>query len=57
MGAKSTTTSNHPSTPGCFKATTAYTSACTDAGATGNSPEGYDHIRGGCSFPWMIAVV
>ena len=24
--------------------------------ATGNSPEEYGQIRGGCSFPWMIAV-
>ena len=24
--------------------------------ATGNPPEDYGQIRGGCSFPWMIAV-
>ena len=52
-----------------FKATTAYTSACTDAGAalaplligepgyaTGNPPKDYGQIRGDSSFPWMIAV-
>ena len=44
-----------------FKATTAYTSACTDAGAAlamllSNPPEDYGQIRGGCSCPWMIAV-
>ena len=46
-------------------------SACTDTGAvlapvgcrteepgyaTGNAPEDYGQKRGGCSFPWMIAV-
>ena len=42
-----------------FKATTACTSASTDARATlatGNPPEDYGQIRGGCSFPWMIAI-
>ena len=49
-----------------FKATAAYTSACTDAlapqssgvprVATGNPPEDYGQIQGGCSFSWMIAV-
>ena len=24
--------------------------------ATGNQPEDYGQIQGGCSFPWMIAV-
>ena len=24
--------------------------------ATGNPPENYGQIQGGCSFPWMIAV-
>ena len=43
-----------------------YTSASIDAraalepqlsgGTTGNPPEDYGQIRGGCSFPWVIAV-
>ena len=52
-----------------FTATTAYTSACTDAGAAlapllsggtrvrhCQSARDYGQIRGAFSFPWMIAV-
>ena len=55
MGAKSTITSNHPSTP-MQKLHWLRFWAEEPGYATSNLPEDYGQIQWDCSFPWMIAV-